>query len=200
MIEAGESDQKQIFSRIPAGWGNLWKWGIVSLLFVSSISLNSVLLFDRTPAEWNFETVPQEHCDNRKMYQPRGELSSLLSKVERETKLTCESTILGKMLGGCSSINAQCYQHCSPSDYDQVSSGWPAATRFLSLTILRNSGRKKARRDGDGKTWNLTLPKPRITPRILLTRLTNRNEGKEEIGKRAILLQTKSPRLSSMLP
>ncbi|GAA5832859.1 hypothetical protein JCM5353_003732 [Sporobolomyces roseus] len=74
MIEAGESDQKQIFSRIPAGWGNLWK----------------------TPAEWNFETVPQEHCDNRKMYQPRG-----------------------KMLGGCSSINAQCYQHCSPSDYDQ---------------------------------------------------------------------------------
>ncbi|GAA5996970.1 hypothetical protein JCM5350_007684 [Sporobolomyces pararoseus] len=74
MIEAGESDQKQIFSRIPAGWGNLWK----------------------TPAEWNFETVPQTHCDNRVLYQPRG-----------------------KMLGGCSSINAQCYQHCSPSDYDQ---------------------------------------------------------------------------------
>ncbi|GAA5929351.1 GMC family oxidoreductase [Sporobolomyces koalae] len=74
LIEAGESDQKQIFSRIPAGWGNLWK----------------------TPAEWNFETVPQAHCDNRVLYQPRG-----------------------KMLGGCSSINAQCYQHCSPSDYDQ---------------------------------------------------------------------------------
>ncbi|GAA6010392.1 hypothetical protein JCM11491_006301 [Sporobolomyces phaffii] len=74
MVEAGESDQKQIFSRIPAGWGNLWK----------------------TPAEWNFETVPQAHCDDRVLYQPRG-----------------------KMLGGCSSINAQCYQHCSPSDYDQ---------------------------------------------------------------------------------
>jgi choline dehydrogenase len=52
--------------------------------------------FQRTPAEWNFETVPQAHCDNRTLYQPRG-----------------------KMLGGCSSINAQCYQHCSPSDYDQ---------------------------------------------------------------------------------
>ncbi|GAA6064295.1 hypothetical protein JCM10212_002475 [Sporobolomyces blumeae] len=73
VVEAGESDQKQLMSRIPAGWGNLWK----------------------TPAEWNFETVPQEHCDGRTMYQPRG-----------------------KMLGGCSSINAQCYQHCSPSDYD----------------------------------------------------------------------------------
>ncbi|GAA5898296.1 GMC family oxidoreductase [Sporobolomyces salmoneus] len=73
MIEAGESDQKQIFSRIPAGWGNLWK----------------------TPAEWNFETVEQKHCDNRVLYQPRG-----------------------KMIGGSSSINAQCYQHCSPSDYD----------------------------------------------------------------------------------
>ncbi|GAA5941256.1 hypothetical protein JCM1841_003612 [Sporobolomyces salmonicolor] len=73
LIEAGESDQKQLMSRIPAGWGNLWK----------------------TPAEWNFETVPQTHCDGRQLYQPRG-----------------------KMLGGCSSINAQCYQHCSPSDYD----------------------------------------------------------------------------------
>ncbi|ORY55535.1 GMC oxidoreductase [Leucosporidium creatinivorum] len=73
VIEAGESDQKQLMSKIPAGWGNLWK----------------------TPAEWDFETVPQEHANGRALYQPRG-----------------------KMLGGCSAINAACYQHCSPSDYD----------------------------------------------------------------------------------
>ncbi|GAA5989495.1 hypothetical protein JCM11641_007319 [Rhodosporidiobolus odoratus] len=73
LIEAGESDQKQLFSKIPAGWGNLWK----------------------TPAEWNYSTVPQANLNGRELYQPRG-----------------------KMLGGCSAINAQVYQHCSPEDYD----------------------------------------------------------------------------------
>ena len=39
--------------------------------------------------------MPQTHCDGRVCYQPRG-----------------------KMLGGCSAINAQVHQHCSPEDYD----------------------------------------------------------------------------------
>lgn len=83
LIEAGERDQKQIMSRIPSGWGNLWK----------------------STAEWGFETVPQKTLDGRVMYQPRG-----------------------KMLGGCSSINAQIHQHCSPSDYNdwevKGANGW----------------------------------------------------------------------------
>ncbi|GAA5970316.1 hypothetical protein JCM11641_001659 [Rhodosporidiobolus odoratus] len=73
MIEAGESDQKQLHSKIPAGWANLWK----------------------SPAEWDFSSTPQPNCNDRELYVPRG-----------------------KMLGGCSSINAQIYQHCSPEDYD----------------------------------------------------------------------------------
>ncbi|KAL8284018.1 hypothetical protein RQP46_005131 [Phenoliferia psychrophenolica] len=73
LIEAGDADTKQLMSKIPAGWGNLFN----------------------SPAEWGYKTVPQEHAAGRKLYQPRG-----------------------KMLGGCSAINAQIYQQCSPEDYD----------------------------------------------------------------------------------
>ncbi|GAA6020500.1 hypothetical protein JCM10207_000024 [Rhodosporidiobolus poonsookiae] len=83
LVEAGESDQKQLMSRIPAGWGNLFN----------------------SDAAWNFDTVPQAALNDRVLYQPRG-----------------------KMLGGCSAINAQIYQHCSPEDYDLWASlgatGW----------------------------------------------------------------------------
>ncbi|KAI5481348.1 hypothetical protein MNV49_004970 [Pseudohyphozyma bogoriensis] len=83
LIEAGESDQKQLFSKIPAGWGNLFN----------------------TPAEWGFNTVPQAEASGRQLYQPRG-----------------------RMLGGCSSINAMIYQRGSPSDFDEWDStgapGW----------------------------------------------------------------------------
>ncbi|GEM11781.1 choline dehydrogenase [Rhodotorula toruloides] len=74
LIEAGESDQKLLFSRIPAGWPNLFK----------------------TPADSSPSTVPQPALQNRTLYHPRG-----------------------KMLGGCSSMNAQCVQWCAPADYDR---------------------------------------------------------------------------------
>lgn len=45
--------------------------------------------------DWNYETVPQRHVNNRKMYQPRG-----------------------KMLGGCSQINAMIYIRGAAADYD----------------------------------------------------------------------------------
>ncbi|GAA5909610.1 hypothetical protein JCM8208_007199 [Rhodotorula glutinis] len=73
LVEAGESDQKVLFSRVPAGWANLFK----------------------TPADWAFSTVPQAELSNRSLFQPRG-----------------------KMVGGCSAMNAQIYQHCSREDYD----------------------------------------------------------------------------------
>ncbi|KAF9904852.1 hypothetical protein EC991_002280 [Linnemannia zychae] len=55
--------------------------------------------------DWNYETVPQTHAGNRTMMQPRG-----------------------KLLGGCSSINAMMYHRGPASDYDEWESlgnpGW----------------------------------------------------------------------------
>ncbi|GAA5853201.1 hypothetical protein JCM9279_006259 [Rhodotorula babjevae] len=52
LVEAGESDQKVLFSRVPAGWANLFK----------------------TPADWAFSTVPQAELSNRSLFQPRGKM------------------------------------------------------------------------------------------------------------------------------
>ncbi|KAM0755122.1 alcohol oxidase [Meredithblackwellia eburnea MCA 4105] len=83
VVEAGEADARQLMSRIPAGWGNLFK----------------------TPVDWAYETTPQPQAAGRKLFQPRG-----------------------KMLGGCSAMNAEVYQQCSPEDYDHWESkgakGW----------------------------------------------------------------------------
>jgi len=73
-IEAGHSDLKQLFSRIPAGFGRLFG----------------------TAADWNFYTEKDAGCNGRKLYWPRG-----------------------KMLGGCSSINAMIYNKGAPADYDE---------------------------------------------------------------------------------
>ncbi len=54
----------------------------------------------RSPADWNYDTVPQPHMGGRPMYQPRG-----------------------KVLGGSSSINAMIYIRGHRADYD----GWAAA-------------------------------------------------------------------------
>lgn len=51
-IEAGHSDLKQIFSRIPAGFGRLFG----------------------TAADWNFWTAKEPGCNDRKMYWPRGKM------------------------------------------------------------------------------------------------------------------------------
>jgi len=51
----------------------------------------------KSPVDWNFTTEPQEHLDRRRLYWPRG-----------------------KMLGGCSSMNAMIYLRGRRSDYD----GW----------------------------------------------------------------------------
>lgn len=50
--------------------------------------------------DWNYWTEPQEAMHGRRMYQPRG-----------------------RVLGGCSSINAMIYVRGHPADYD----GWAAA-------------------------------------------------------------------------
>ncbi len=52
-------------------------------------------LGEKSPYNWRYETVPQVHCDNRRMYWPRG-----------------------KTLGGSSAINAMLYVRGNAWDYD----------------------------------------------------------------------------------
>ncbi len=50
----------------------------------------------KTRYDWNFNSVPQKHVNKRKMFQPRG-----------------------KMLGGCSQLNAMIYIRGAAKDYDE---------------------------------------------------------------------------------
>src|SRR5262245_671143 len=52
-------------------------------------------LGENSPFNWRYETVPQKHCNDRRMYWPRG-----------------------KTLGGSSSINAMLYVRGHAADYD----------------------------------------------------------------------------------
>ncbi|MCL4168598.1 UNVERIFIED_CONTAM: hypothetical protein GTU68_040120, partial [Idotea baltica] len=72
LIEAGRKDSFPMI-HIPGGCGNLHK----------------------SKVDWGFETEPQEHILNRKIYLPRG-----------------------KALGGCSSTNYMVYVRGNKSDYD----------------------------------------------------------------------------------
>lgn len=54
----------------------------------------------KSPLDWNFETEPQTAVHGKRIYTPRG-----------------------KMLGGCSNMNAMMHQWCHPADFD----GWAAA-------------------------------------------------------------------------
>ncbi|KAG2182164.1 hypothetical protein INT43_007091 [Umbelopsis isabellina] len=52
--------------------------------------------------DWGFETVKQKHAHDRQLIWPRG-----------------------KMLGGCSNVNAMILQQCAPADYDSWGiEGW----------------------------------------------------------------------------
>jgi len=73
ILEAGPPDSSFLL-RMPAGFASLG---------------------DKSPYNWAYETVPQKHCDNRRMYWPRG-----------------------KTLGGSSSINAMVYVRGNAWDYD----------------------------------------------------------------------------------
>jgi choline dehydrogenase len=73
ILEAGPPDDS-FKLRMPAGFASLG---------------------DKTSYNWHYETAPQKHCDNRRMYWPRG-----------------------KTLGGSSSINAMLYVRGNAWDYD----------------------------------------------------------------------------------
>ena len=73
VIEAGPPDSSFML-RMPAGFASLG---------------------ENSPYNWRYETTPQKHCNDRRMYWPRG-----------------------KTLGGSSSINAMLYVRGHASDYD----------------------------------------------------------------------------------
>ena len=54
----------------------------------------------KSKLDWAFESAPQMAVGGRRVFTPRG-----------------------KMLGGCSNINAQIHQWCHPTDFD----GWVAS-------------------------------------------------------------------------
>ena len=73
IIEAGPPDSSFML-KMPAGFASLG---------------------ENSPYNWRYETTPQKHCNDRRMYWPRG-----------------------KTLGGSSSINAMLYVRGHASDYD----------------------------------------------------------------------------------
>lgn len=127
-IEAGDSDIKQIYSRIPAGVTKLW----------------------RSPVDWNFTTVAQSQCGDRKLEWPRG-----------------------KMIGGCSSNNAMMYNKGAPDDYDEWESLGNKGWGYKDVSpYLKKSEKFHQPADGDVRKlpasdlsqhgldgpWNITYP------------------------------------------
>ncbi len=82
LLEAGGKDSSPLI-HMPGGYSQLF----------------------RGKYDWGFETLPQAHLDNRKLYCPRG-----------------------RVLGGCSSTNAMAYVRGNADDYehwaDQGNKGW----------------------------------------------------------------------------
>ncbi|EIM79458.1 GMC oxidoreductase [Stereum hirsutum FP-91666 SS1] len=74
LIEAGNSHEKEYLTRIPLAWPKLLK----------------------SRVDWDYETTPQKHANDRVLPIPRG-----------------------KVVGGTSSINALLFQHCAPEDFDE---------------------------------------------------------------------------------
>ena len=77
LIEAGPSDTKENI-HIPAAFGSLLK----------------------TDIDWDYATAPEDGCNGRMMFLPRG-----------------------KVLGGSSSINAMVYIRGNRADYDEWAAG-----------------------------------------------------------------------------
>ncbi len=105
----------------------------------------------RSAFDWNYETVPQPHMGTRPMFQPRG-----------------------KVLGGCSSINAMIYIRGHRADFD----GWAAlgnegwsyeAVLPYFKKFERNLGLQD---DFHGATGEFTISDPRDPHLLSPTRIS----------------------------
>lgn len=107
---------------------------------------------NRTPAEWDFNTIPQSELNNRELYQPRGASSLTCHEARRYSwalrlSLTLLSPLTGKMLGGCSAINAMIFQQPTRDDLDQASSSLLHSLP-PKLTSVAYSGSRRELSDG----------------------------------------------------
>jgi choline dehydrogenase len=114
VLEAGGPDKSPLI-HMPAGFASLG---------------------DSSPYNWRFETEPQKHCDNRRMYWPRG-----------------------KTLGGSSSINAMLYIRGAAYDYDlwrQLGNeGWSYADVLPYFKKAQNNERGASQFHGAGGPLNV---------------------------------------------
>ena len=119
LLEAGPKDRHP-FVHIPTGFFKLF----------------------RSSIDWDYNSIPQPHMDNREMYQPRG-----------------------KVLGGCSSTNAMIYIRGHKEDYDNWArlgnEGWsyedvlPYFVKSEKQTRIRNEYHGN---EGPMQVTDLTAP------------------------------------------
>ncbi|MGE0659173.1 MAG: GMC family oxidoreductase [Reyranellaceae bacterium] len=114
VLEAGDPDKSPLI-HMPAGFASLG---------------------ENSKYNWRFETEPQKHCDNRRMYWPRG-----------------------KTLGGSSSINAMLYVRGHAYDYDlwrQLGNeGWSYADVLPYFKKAQNNERGGSEYHGSGGPLNV---------------------------------------------
>lgn len=99
----------------------------------------------RTADDWDYSTEPEAGCDDRRMYWPRG-----------------------KVLGGCSSINAMIYIRGSRLDYDGWRDAGCVGWGFDDVLpfFLRSEGNERgtsAFHNGDGPLTVIDQRSPNIT-------------------------------------
>jgi choline dehydrogenase-like flavoprotein len=108
-----------------------------------------------TKLDWDFATEPEPHVDERSLYMPRG-----------------------KMLGGCSSMNAMLYVRGRPLDYDgweaQGAPGW--GYRDVLPYFLRSEDNERGASEYHGVGGPLHVAEQR-SPRPLDTRLLAASEA-----------------------
>ncbi|CAN5857878.1 choline dehydrogenase [soil metagenome] len=97
-------------------------------------------LGQNSPYNWHYETVPQKHCNDRRMYWPRG-----------------------KTLGGSSAINAMLYVRGDASDYDHWrqlgNEGWSYDDVLPFFKKAENNERFTDEFHGTGGPLNVTEQK-----------------------------------------
>jgi choline dehydrogenase len=114
ILEAGPADDSFML-KMPAGFASLG---------------------EKSPYNWRYETTPQAHCNNRRMYWPRG-----------------------KTLGGSSSINAMLYVRGNAWDYDHWrqlgNEGWSYDDVLPSFKKAENNERGADQFHGTGGPLNV---------------------------------------------
>src|SRR5438874_1105216 len=107
-----------------------------------------------TKLDWDYSTEPEPHVDERELYIPRG-----------------------KMLGGCSSMNAMLYVRGRPLDYDgweaQGAPGW--GYRDVLPYFIRSEDNERGASEFHGAGGPLHVSEQR-SPRPLDTRLLAASE------------------------